>query len=573
MRLGLSASLFVMVALAALAFVQLNAPFSQWRWEDSFPPHFTTVDPLVYTWHARQVSEHEDLYTFSDSVRGLPHVIPTYPPLQAILTASVGKFTTVHIHHLEWIMVVLETIWLPLLVFLLARRLFSMDAALLTLPLTLFPPTMWLFKSYIGHWGDVISMFFAAAALMLTILLTEKQKFFTSALTGVLLAAMFIAHAFEAVLIAAFTCGWLTLTGMARKEKRRLILHAVITGAVFLALIAHFFPVVMNVPLGEVAKGQSPLLGAGKIPDYYPRVRLSWAMLLLAVPALVFLRQELAKARISSSRATYVVFLVFLAAAALTYHLGTGYRFYRLLYSWYFFYALVPALGAFVLLSTALSGRKRLIRPIVLIGVLAVSFFLLRGNDAQFKQMGSRPLADQTMWDAISWISEHTPKDATVFTLNEFIHGFPQYFTNRNTLDVDLSKDAQLGNIIALCNGTYPDVWAVRCNAGWSGAPTDKDGRIRFITARHGWNSFLWTEGPLCKDYLPEKREGFASQASYLPMDYFDYMMVQYRGTGKWLGQNYDRCMGFFINESLARGLQVVWNNDEFAVLVNADGQ
>jgi len=88
-----------------------------------------------------------------------------------------------------------------------------------------------------------------------------------------------------------------------------------------------------------------------------------------------------------------------------------------------------------------------------------------------------------------------------------------------------------------------------------------------YIVNRTGWRSFDSEEGPICNGYPPTTEPGFKSEASYLPMEYFDYVLLQYRGTGRWLGQNYDGCMAFFLNESIARGHQVVWNNDQMAVL------
>lgn len=572
--LRLSAEHIVLLAalgLTVLAFVQLDAPFSQWRWSDSFPPHFTTVDPLVYTWHARQIWQTGNLFTYTDSTRGLPRIIPAYPPLQGLLTASIGQLATVNVHHLEWIMVVIETLFVPVGMFLMVRRLFSSKAALLTLAFGLFAPPMWFFKSYIGHWGDVLSFFFVPAILILTILSLRTRTVLAPWLMGVLLAAMLYAHAFEVVFVSLFVAGGMMLHGLLTRHLRKSIIQVTIVSVTAILLVAHFFPVVLNIASSVRTTGDGKVLllpGAGQLPSYYPRISFAWPVILLtAIGMWVVTRIGLKK--LTTERIVLFAFIIFLAAVSATHFIGAGYRLYREFYSLYFFAAVLPALGAYALAAPLLSrvGSERKAALLLVALVVAVSLFFYGRNLAHFRSIAAVPLADREQWEGVVWISQNTPPGALVYIPNEFIHGFPIYFTNRNTIDSELNKDSHVFNLISLCNGTYPERWAVRCNGGWSAPPLNREGQPVYIVNRTGWRSFDSEEGPICNGYPPTTEPGFKSEASYLPMEYFDYVLLQYRGTGRWLGQNYDGCMAFFLNESIARGHQVVWNNDQMAVL------
>lgn len=550
------------IILLVLGFVQLNVPFSKWQWDNSLPPHRMTVDPFVYTWHARQVYQNEDIYTFTDSVRGLEKIIPTYPPLQGILTASLGKLMTVHIHQLEWILIVIETICVPLGMFLIARKLFNNKIAVITLMLGLFPPYIWLFKTYIGHWGDVINYFFVPAALYLTILLTERRSTTASVLIGILLAAMFIAHASEVAFISAFIIGWLALLTLLGKVPRKTIVNIMTIGLVSALLVVHFFPLMFVVM-------QRGMPGAGRLPDYYPQLDFPATIIGLTALGLLFIIPKALKRTLNAGQGTMLAFIIFLLAVSSTYLLGLGYRLYRQYYSWYFFFVLIPAVGLYLLVKYLLKAVKlaSLEAPAVIILVLIASIILFKGNWNVFSQMSANPIADRTDWEAIEWIRSNTPEDALIYNLDGFPHGFPIYFTDRDTVDSRPDKDSHVNNIALLCQGIYPETFALRCGGGWSMPRTNAEGQPIYITKRTGWNSFEWEEGPVCKGYPEVDVPGFNAKASLIPLEYMDYVLFQYSGTG------YDQCMAFFINESITRGHRIIWSNERMAVLeVNKSG-
>ena len=550
----------LLVFFSVLGFIQLNVPFSQWQLTEAYPPVRNTVDVFIYTMHQRMVYETEDAVHLSRAIAGLEKVVIANPLLIPIFTASLNKLTDVHPNHMAWVLIVLVSIFVPITFFVLVRRVFNDKVALLTLVLGLFAEPFWYFKTYIGHWGDVISFFFVPGILFFLYLAHKQKPKVNAILIALLIAAMFFAHGSEFLYMLVFCGGWFVLNSVVRKDWKKLLPLGVMV-VVFMLLILYILPLMafrLNPTHIAAAVGSN-----SRIPGYYPRINFNWIQIVfITIGVGSFLLLALSK-KIRTGHLLILAFIAFLVLVSSTYPL-MGYRIYRQYYSAYFLAVVIIAFGAYFLLHQVLRKTNLLSWEwlVIISIVLVLGVMLFQNNYNHFGQQAQGSIADRKQWEAIMWTKSNTPEDAIILNFNGFIHAFPEFWNDRNMAHMQMHMDSHLENFKRLCSGIYPEEIYASCGQFGTGLDPGV-----YITKRTGWNSFEFSKGPFCADYPAQEIEGFRERASIIPLTYFDYIMVQYSGTGRWIGQNYDGCIAFFLNESLARGHELVWSNEKMAVL------
>ncbi|MEK6858027.1 MAG: hypothetical protein AABX39_05565, partial [Nanoarchaeota archaeon] len=155
---------------------------------------------------------------------------------------------------------------------------------------------------------------------------------------------------------------------------------------------------------------------------------------------------------------------------------------------------------------------------------------------------------------SIEWIRDNTPQNSKVFYLNGFFHEFSMFGERPFMEGIVLpNPEAMQYNFQNLCSGKFPDKFAGHWGNG------EFAGSGRYLKERTGISNFTYIK-PF--DYEEAKKAfNYNQSISYVPLNFFDYVVVQYKGT------NYDPCVAFFLNQSLSKDHKVAWNNDEMAIL------
>jgi hypothetical protein len=140
-------------------------------------------------------------------------------------------------------------------------------------------------------------------------------------------------------------------------------------------------------------------------------------------------------------------------------------------------------------------------------------------------------------WESDMWIRDNTSTDARVFPLfGLYGQGF-DIFTERYSIPYPNDPNAMQ----RICNKDIPEFY----EAYWrTNAITDN-----YVKVLNPDSSTSYVYHNVSQDELPKK------------LTDFDYILVRYKGTQA------DPCIGYFINEMLARGDKVAWFNDQVAIL------
>lgn len=581
----------VIVSLFSLAFFQINFPFSNGRFDNDLPPHRMTVDPFIFQSSARMVYDSEDVVhvTGKNQVADLSgKVISDYPPTILLLITLIAKFTSAHIHQVAWIMVVFLTFLPTIGVFLIVRRVVNEKVALLTLPLGFFAEYIWFLRTYIGHWGDVVAFSFIPAAVFLLIYLHRKPNFTGAVILGFMITASIFGHFLEGVFIFLFVWAWTVLGFLFKKVKIDFFKYLIVSTIIVILFSAYFVPIMFAKRFkGGLSSMKSQFDRTRCRLSYYPQLKFSVfhfdiivgksegdlagigiLTLILTGTAILILTMQIINRKMKWDRITFLGFILFIFSIGLTCRFGFGgYRTFRQFYASYFLLVFLPAFGIYFIIYSLMKSvkLKNLVYPLVIVIILLLTLTSFPNTYKNFKAMASNQIVDETQWEAFTWINRNLPEDAVIYNLNGFIHSFPGYWLEQRTIMSTENVDSLLLNIQLLCNLTYPYRFTAWC-ASW-------EGRTEHIVERTGLFSFRLENISFCREYPRVDIPGFNRPASLIPLNYTDYVLIQYKNTGRFVGQNYDPCMAFFINKSVEKGHSIVWHNDKMMIFkVNKEG-
>jgi len=557
----LSQKTIIIIALLvffALGFVLRSFPFTKGNLDIAKPPVKTSFDVFENTGHTKWIYDTEQQkYLQPHKITGL-WVINPMNSLFYIFIAGFSKFTNVSIYQTVYFATVLLSLLVVLAVFALVEKYFNERIALIAAALAFFPQAKWLFQMYIGFQYDYYAFLAIIATLFLFLHYIEKENRTTKdavlygLLFGALMAMIFLAHYIEFLFMPFFDVVGLWLLWKKKLSVKESVIIVFMIGIIMLPFVLYYYPLTLQGHLqgGLVGNVQGALINKelSGHPDYFPMPRLSTALNVLGLlgAGIMFFRWK----KISFGQKIVLLFIVYaILLGTSNYTLNvTGNRAERQLFSSYPIIVLLPAIGIYSIASLLL---KRFPETTKTLGFIAIAFFIaflaFKPAFSELEQVSnSGGFFDDSKWDALVYIRDTTPKDSLVFYLSGYEHAFAQ-FGERPSFGGNIGFGNTKENIIKLCNGQYLENY----EGGWDIRDINPNG---YILKRKGLNSFELVQPFYNHSY-------YTYNHTNAPLKLFDYVVLQYKNTG------FDPCMAFFLNESIARGNQVVWNNNEMAVV------
>jgi hypothetical protein len=546
----------IVAALLAVAFAAIAFPFNEGDLGKDIIPISITYDNYYHPVIAKGIADQESQLVYpAFRALGIKNSAIADPPLHFSVPATFSKLVSLPFYQVHFFVSVLYWLWAGVALFVLVRRAFKPNTALVGLALALVPANaVWLFPLYIGFTPTFEAFFFIPFQIFLFAYLLEHRSWCASAFLGASLAAQFLTHGpFEAGLMLVFlTCAY-ALAWKQRREgwlARSWLLAVAVAGALS---VYQYLLLRMTRITGENIVGT--LLAGNPVPSYFPQIGLGWPLGIAIALGVIALGLAAASRKLSWLQGVLVAFIAFIAAFGFSTALGVdGSRAYRALYVAYPFFAVLAAAGIMAVWNQAKRfAPERLSQwfaVAVAVLIVAVSFSPLQ-DGLRSVASGNQAVGDR--WQALQWVRDNTPEDSRVFFLLGFEHELGM-LSERVPLKGDLGLGFTQRNIAELCNGQYPQNFSVHWGAGIT-TPI-RDGAV-FVPVRTGL--FGIEEARVMR---PGTNTPLTAEAEdRVPLSDIDYVVFQHQGTQA------DPCMAFFLNQSLSRGGKVAWKNNQFTVL------
>lgn len=403
-------------------------------------------------------------------VAGLQDIIGFYPPLIYHLTALLSHATGLQTHDALILLIGLAIALGGLLSYFLARSL-GKPVALMAIPLILFMATG---KSFLGVVTFGQMPFFLSALFLLGTgwAMSNAGLPRSAVLIAMFLTGTTMTHTSETIFLAILlglifllaAAKWLPqkkiegIKAMA-SENRQLILGLILAAAATL----YFWPMFIGIWLKalpyrftvEVTSASFP--AATVFPTDYGFMLVA---LLLGIAATVLLmiqkRQELGN--VLHSKMFPLFFSLFMLIAGYGTYAGFGLRSFQLRLAWPLLLAPLAAFGTYQLIRMAvLPFLRKIIKDAApTMFYAAVAAMLSIGVIAAYYEPPSSGGIGADRWNAMRWIADSTPGNATVYVL--YSHAFSQtsalYSTERRTYFLEFPTFAGIINQL-VANGTF----------------------------------------------------------------------------------------------------------------------
>ncbi len=539
----LAALLFVMLLAG---FVLRNFPFSQGNFDDTRPAIMTSTDVAYFTWKAvssyrSEMPAIEPSYTTS----GVENVLSGYPSLMNTFVGSFGKLTNLNPYQLTFILMCLLTALVPLYGFIIVRRYFGTEPAIIVLVLATFASATIIFPVYLGFWADLYSYPAAICAIFFIKELWGKRRILPIFLFGAMSSAGLVGHAFE-FMYALFTiCLTLLVVGVGLVKERKLALRNLALLILFVALFSSLYIFRFDI----LSMGTSNTFKLGEVRsaplDYFRIIYPSaWFFIGTGLGAIAIIYLTLKK-RFGLYQWAIISFTLFLVFLLYSRYIGIeAHQTYRQLYHGYFLHLLPLAIGLSALAGTIRQSVKQRWIVGAGLGVLLVVASLMTAVPAykEMAQIDQSTLPKNSEFDSLAWVRDNTPADSKILIF------FGLYGQGFDILSERMSTwyphDETL--LQQVCSGIIPEEY----KSTFRYYMFSKEGRFKILN-----------EDFTTSYYYPNV------STEPLKLQDFDYVLARYTGT------EVDPCIQFYLSNLINQSNEVVWADDYVAVIrVNKDG-
>jgi hypothetical protein len=568
MKLNNEALVIILVVLLALGgLVARNFPFNQGQLDKDMPPIITSFDLFAGTSYAKYIYDAEDgRYNPPYRVMGVENSLTLQPVYYFLFIASFSKLTSLPVYQMTPFLTHLVSMLVILAVFVLVRRHFGFKPALLALALAAFPVATWLFQLYIGFQYDQYAFLFVPATVFFLISLfnnelNTRQACVVGFLIGVFSVSQWLAHFVEFFLYLPLIGGLWLFFAWKHKFSKKYWVIPLIAAIVFLPFAGYFYPMTKQ---GHFSGGFSTNLKAlvdfgtpSPYPSYWPAPRFTTVLNIFALIGLLYLGGKAYKRQWNTQQTLVLLLLLYVLGVGYSNYLGIdANRVARQLFNGLGLLVIFPAIGLYLVYGVLVSKAPlKQYSTVLFIALLAgVAYLNAPATFDGLAQVDSGSFVSDAKWESVRYIRDHTAPKSNVFYLNGFFHEFA-LFGERPYMEgwVLPNPEAAQYNFERLCSANWTPIYAGHWGNGEFAGPG------RYLKERKGINEFTYVK-PF--DY-PEAKQAFTynNTVSYVPLTFFDYAVVQHAGT------QLDPCAQFFLNQSVSRGHQLVWNNNEMAIL------
>ncbi|MBI2564762.1 hypothetical protein HYV79_02115 [Candidatus Woesearchaeota archaeon] len=561
----------LLIIFAFLGLVLRNFPFSQGNFDKMMPPVITSYDLFANIDYASWIYESEDARYYNPSrIFGIENSLVQQPIFFHLYIATFGKIANLHPFQATSFITSILSILIILVFFIIVKRYFNTTLALITASFALIPhASLWFFQMNVGFLYDYYAFLFVPTILFF-ILFSIDQEYSNKEITllgiiiGALISSQWLSHFVELFAFIPFfllIILYLLLKKKLTKKFKWSFLSFTIT---FLPFLVYFYSLTRKAHLGSGFLGSiKDSIHLGKQlnwPSYFPHLNLSNILLLFLLIGSIFLIIFLINKKTTTHKKIFILFIIYLLVFGYSYLIGINeFRTIRQLFNGYFLIFFIFCTGIYYSITTLF---KWIDNKILTVGLILLSIFPLFANFSgvysELQQMDQNSFVNENKWIALQWIKDNINKSDFVFYLNGYFHevemlaGKP-YYEGLHLPTIEYGQK----NIISLCQGEYPDNYY-----GWWGAAEYHPELGGYIKSRKGLFNFemimpLQNVDPLLNYTFTKDKKS----PDYVPLKFFDYIVLQYRNT------EYNSCMNFFINESLRRGDKLVWSNPEIAII------
>lgn len=568
--------IFAIIFFAIAGLALRNFPFSQGNLDKAMPPVITSYDVFANTEQTKWIYDSEQAYYYHPArTGGIEGVIGTHPTLYYIFIATFTKLTTLSVYQTSYLAVNILAIIIILQLFVIVKKLFGTETALISLTFGAIPAHHWLFPMYVGFQYDYFTFLTLPALLFffmhrLETLLTKTQKLTLYILFGFFFVEQFLGHYVELFFYAPFFLFLPTALYVLRKitgihfneiTTKEFVIAVMLITLVMTPFLLHFLPLTLKDHLKGGIKSIQAQVNSGegsKHVEYFPWPRFNFWLNVLTIIGIIALLINMKN--ITASRSTYLLFIIYLLFVGFSnYIFGvSANRAERQIFQGYPFLVLLPALGITTLIKTILSLLKK--TELTTLATFAIIIFIpyTTWNETYntLQNIDNAAFVDDNKWQGIEWVRDNTPKNSRVFALSGFEHEFSM-LTERVNLKGDLNRGYTIENIKALCQGHYPEKYG----GEWALREYGRYGEETYFRKRTSITTFEDKVEPFQNESEEYLFKGPDRGNQWVPITFFDYIILQYKGTG------FDPCMGYFINQSLERGHTLAWFNNAMAIV------
>jgi len=524
--------------LFILGFAMRNFPLSEGNFEKDITPLMTTSDANYFTWRVKNAYDTEmPVVEPPYTALGIENAVSVYPPLIYTFMGSLTKLTGVSPYQMGWFLICLLSALIPLYAFVVVKRYFNFELALLVLTLGLFTSSKFLFQTYIGFWADVFA--FAPAAAMFYFLqdVWKDKSYLPLVITAGLATATFVGHVWEFayfILLVMITGFFIVLKKVGKTGIKNIVIVVLLVGVFSFTFLSKYN--VIGYGTGEALKiGEN----RGGPPAYFEQAKLGLFSGILTFVGIVAIVLKF-KSKFSIYEFSILLIPLFILFQKYSTLIGVEPNHtYRQLYHGFVFLIIPAAIGINWILDLIKkeigSNAKKIGLGLVLCMLIVIPFGSTFNN---LKGLQEASRLKQPEWDSLMWIRDNTPRNSKVLVLFGHYGQGLDIYGERQTL-----YDVYSENLQQICNQTIPD----KFKGSWKYNALTPDGFKILGTG----------------EYV---QPVFTDPQAGVPLEEFDYILIRYKGT------QIDSCMGFFINEMMQCNNSVVWNSDQIVIVEVKNG-
>ncbi|MCK4670144.1 MAG: hypothetical protein KAT43_02980 [Nanoarchaeota archaeon] len=539
----------ILVIFSAIAFFYILNFFTEGEFNTGHPPVSTTYDNIYHP--AFSIGAYKSGYPqfYPENWVGVTDAVSVSPLMYYTSLSSFMHLNTISPYDTSLIYVIILKIFTLLGFFIILRKIFNLNIALITLAFSAIIPFELFFLFMFGFTLDITAVFFLPAAFFAFLLLVEAKtntiRYLSAGLIGLLIAGSFQSHIVESFFFTIFLALCCLYLFQTKKINLSYIKSGIVAICIFILGIFWFYPV-FRFEMLKIKLGSGLIIHAFKedpFRSYFFHLPFSALLIILSILGiLIFISQRKDMQNKSLKNIIFVIPLFWLAVV-FSYKIGfssnyvyrTGFGF------WPIFYLYIAIL--IVALINILFKQKRFAVTVI------CCIIIISGSWWMYKTPGHHQgMYNPEMWESITWIRDNTPQNAVVFSLNPYHHGF-EMFNEKIAMNGDLFTETNRRNLEALCQGKYPEKF-------------ENQHSITPSVHRLGWNkfeqkeiSFIVADGT--KVYVNE------SYSNAWPVTRADYIVLQHQGI------EYKPCIDFFIEETKKRGFSIVWQNQHYIIMQN----
>lgn len=543
MRFNIRFYLLVISVLLLSGFVLRNLPFTLGDFSSDSPANRTAYDSSYHVLYSKAVYDQENIRRWPAWAIHNTESVFFHPPLLYLFMGSFGKLTTTPMYRLFYVLISFLGVWTCFQFYVLFKKYFSIEGAMIGLAFALFPSANWLMLYSQGFSMDILAFALVPLGLLAILRYIDHESITWPIVFGAALGASVISHPWQGgfcLLTLAMLVLFLTLTKKISIKKT--LKFAYISGFIFFSVSINYFLLFHETQFWGTVKIK--LLNQGQPIGWMWSTRFN-KITILGILLFVFfwvknLKLKSKNFKYQNSLLMFLVIgIVLLGLKYLNVDINRVVRFLFLLSTVIMFFA-----GVGYVRTIKIIKIKPLAFSLLLLVILVSSVYYFRQGFLVLKTIndGMKSLLSEDNWMAVKYIRDQTPKDATVFSFYGYFHNFQQ-FSERVSFNVDYGRDYTREVYESLCNGKKLEEYR-----GIYDITNYYKDHSKIAIQRNGPVSFQLVTSPTFENVTVAK------------IDDFDYLLVEHKSEDR------QACINAFLSSIKQADYPIVYENQTTSI-------